>query len=186
MHLIDPPLPSAEEQIDDGLLICVSAVRLAVTNRIVVDSVRDGFDHDEERLFETVISELLRLAGEKRDEGRRLVEVRSGAVTRPGDPSSSIDYRAADAEALARRAEVSTGLAERLESMARDRDAVRSLARRAHEAALDEFATSVELLVRRMSARDIPLTQNDRRIHNNRLDELRDDLKELGRQRAGE
>ncbi|MFC5501013.1 hypothetical protein ACFPJ4_02030 [Lysinimonas soli] len=177
-------MPSADEQIDDGLLVCLSAVRLAVTNRIIVDTVRDGMDHDDDRLIESARAELLRLAAEKRDETRRVVEMRSGAVQKWGQPSSSADYRMADADALARRAEVSTGLAERLEAMAGDPVAVRSLADRAHQAALDEFATSVELLAQRMGAHDIPVTQDDRRIRNNRLDELRDDLKELRRQRA--
>lgn len=173
---------SDEEQIEDGLLIALSAVRLTVTNRLIVRSLRDGLDYDERRLRLSVIAELLAMAREKETDAERFRATREEVRTRVGRPETPADYRSDDAGRLGRRAIVSEGLATRLRELSSDPDGVGELAERAHRAALDEFEVSV---VRGVSAfdepdLDAPMSKKDRA---NELRGLAEDLDDLARLR---
>lgn len=140
---IPTPAPKIEAQIEDGVLVSLSAVRLAVTNRLIVRSLRDGQDYDEERLRQRVTTEILKLAAEKEKDAKRIRKILETVADKPGAAADASDFRARDAKMLKRRAKVSSGLAARLAELATDPDIVGEVAERAHAAFLDEFAASV-------------------------------------------
>ena len=181
---IPVPPPSIEAQIDDGVLVALAAVRLAVTNRLIVRSLRDGQDYDEERVRERVTRELRKLAAEKEKDAARIRAVLETVGDKPGAADGPDDFRARDAKTLKRRAKVSSGLAERLTELATDADVVGEVAERAHAAFLDEFAVSVTQGVRAFDdpPRAARLSLMDRTAELHRLSE---DLDELARQRDG-
>lgn len=179
---IPTPPPSIEAQIDDGVLVALAAVRLAVTNRLIVRSLRDGKDYDELRVRLRVTKELLNIALEKEKDARRIRAVLETIGDKPGAADGPADFRARDAKTLKRRAKVSSGLAARLAELATDPDTVRELAARAHQAFLDEFAVSIVQGARVFDEPRgrAPLTEMDRMAQ---LQGLSDDLDELARVR---
>jgi len=179
---IPVPSPSIEAQIEDGVLVALSAVRLAVTNRLIVRSLRDGKDYDAQRLRLRVTTEILKLAVEKEKDARRIRTMRQSVGEKPGAAGGPNDFRARDARVLDRRAEVSAGLAARLAELATDPDVVGDIADRAHDAFLDEFAVSVAGGVRAFKnpAPGASLSAMDRNLE---LQSLSEDLDRLGRVR---
>lgn len=179
---IPVPPPSIEAQIEDGVLVSLSAARLAVTNRLIVRSLRDGQDHDEQKLRLRVTTEIQKLAAEKEKDAKRIRKVLETVGEKPGAAAGPDDFRSRDAKTLKRRAKVSEGLAARLTELATDPDTVGDIAERAHQAFLDEFAVSVAGGARSFDdpAGDSPLTTMDR---NAQLQGLSEDLDELARAR---
>ena len=179
---IPTPPPDIEAQIDDGVLVALAAVRLAVTNRLIVRSLRDGKDYDEQRVRLRVTKEILNIAVEKEKDAKRIRKVLETVGDKPGAADGPADFRARDAKTLKRRAKVSSGLAARLAELATDPDTVGEVADRAHSAFLDEFAVSVAQGVRAFDEPrgDTPLTEMDRVAE---LQGLSDDLEQLGRAR---
>jgi len=159
---IPVPPPSIEAQIDDGVLVALAAVRLAVTNRLIVRSLRDGQDYDEQRVRERVTRELLKLAAEKEKDAKRIRTVLETVGDKPGAADGPSDFRARDAKTLKRRARVSEGLAERLADLALDPQVIGEVADRAHAAFLDEFAVSVARGARSLHEPPSPLTELER------------------------
>ena len=182
---IPVPPPSIDAQIDDGVLVALAAVRLAVTNRLIVRSLRDGQDFDEERLRERVTRELRKLAAEKEKDAARIRAVLETVGDKPGAADGPADFRARDAKTLKRRARVSSGLAARLIELATDAEVVGDLAARAHSAFLDEFAVSVVQGARAFDGPgdQKPLSAMDRMAE---LRGLSDDLDELARVRGAD
>ena len=179
---IPTPAPKIEAQIEDGVLVALAAVRLAVTNRLIVRSLRDGQDYNEERLRQRVTTEILKVAAEKEKDAERIRAILETVADKPGAADDASDFRARDAKMLKRRAKVSEGLAERLNELAVDPDIVGEVADRAHAAFLDEFAVSVARGVRAFDdpVRGAPLSAMDR---NAALQGLSEDLDDLLRAR---
>ena len=179
---IPTPPPNIEAQIEDGVLVALAAVRLKVTNRLIVRSLRDGKDYDEKRTRLRVTKEILNLAVEKEKDAKRIRKVLETVADKPGAADGPSDFRARDAKTLKRRAKVSSGLAARLAELATDPELVGEVAGRAHDAFLDEFAVSVARGARafRNPAVDAPLTAMDR---NSALQGLAEDLEGLERER---
>ena len=179
---VPTPPPSIEAQIEDGVLVALSAARLAVTNRLIIRSLREGKDYDDQRVRIEVTAEILALALEKENDAKRVRALRRDARERPGAAVSPNDFRARDAMVLQRRATVSGGLAARLAEIATDPDVVGDLAARAHSAFLDEFGVSVARGARAFTnpTGQKPLTEMDRMAE---LQGLADDIEKLGRDR---
>jgi len=179
---IPTPAPKIEAQIEDGVLVALAAVRLAVTNRLIVRSLRDGQDYNEERLRQRVTNEILKVAAEKEKDAERIRAILETVADKPGAADDASDFRARDAKMLKRRAKVSEGLAERLNELAVDPDVLGEVADRAHAAFLDEFAVSVTRGVRAFDdpVRGAPLSAMDR---NAALQGLSEDLDALERAR---
>jgi hypothetical protein len=179
---IPTPAPKIEEQIEDGVLVALAAVRLKVTNRLIVRSLRDGKDYDEQRVRLRVTKEILNIAVEKEKDAKRIRKILETVADKPGAADFADDFRARDAKTLKRRAKVSSGLAARLAEVATDPEVVGEVADRAHSAFLDEFAVSVAQGVRAFAeARaGTPLTEMDRVAQ---LQGLSEELDELGRAR---
>jgi hypothetical protein len=164
------------------VLVALAAVRLKVTNRLIVRSLRDGKDYDEQRVRLRVTKEILNLAVEKEKDAKRIRKVLETVGDKPGAADGPADFRARDAKTLKRRAKVSSGLAARLAELATDPELVGGIADRAHSAFLDEFAVSVARGARAFKdpAFDAPLGILDR---NAALQGVSDDLHELSRAR---
>jgi len=179
---IPTPAPKIEAQIEDGVLVALAAVRLAVTNRLIVRSLRDGQDYNEERLRQRVTNEILKVAAEKEKDAERIRAILETVADKPGAADDASDFRARDAKMLKRRAKVSEGLAARLNELAVDPDVLGEVADRAHAAFLDEFAVSVTRGVRAFDdpVRGAPLSAMDR---NDALQGLSEDLDDLLRAR---
>ena len=175
---IPTPAPKIEEQIEDGVLVALAAVRLKVTNRLIVRSLRDGKDYDEERVRLRVTKEILNIALEKEKDAKRVRKILETVADKPGAADFADDFRARDAKTLKRRAKVSSGLAARLAELATDPEVVGEVADRAHSAFLDEFAVSVAQGVRAFDgpANRKPLTEMDRMAE---LQGLSEDLQKL-------
>jgi hypothetical protein len=158
------PPPAVEAQIEDGVLVAMSAARLAITNQLIVRSLRDGKDYDEQKLRLAVTAEILELAREKEDDAQRIRTLRQAVGDRPGQASNPTDFRTRDALMLERRATVSAGLAARLTELSTDPKVVGELAARAHSAFLDEFQVSVVQGARAFQTpqREAPLGSKDR------------------------
>lgn len=176
--------PPIDDQIEEGVLVALSAARLALTNLLIVRSLRDGFDYDERRLRLLITAELLSLALEKENDAERARTAREQALERPGAAQSAGDYRSRDAKTLERRATVSAGLAARLALLATDPDVVKDLAERAHRSFLDEFEVSVARGASAFDEPDLdrPMSPKDRKVE---LEGLAADLEQLRRRDRG-
>lgn len=137
------PPASVDELVEEGVLLAGAAVRLAVTNLMVVRSVRDRLDYDEERYVRAVREELENLAHEKDADAARLERVHDDAAQRSGRPVHHSDYRAVDADTLERRGEVSRALADRLRLLSGDETWARGVVVEARERALEAIEASV-------------------------------------------
>jgi hypothetical protein len=147
------PAP-VSELVDEGVLIAGAAVRLAVTNLMIVRSVRDGLDYDEERYVAAVREEVENLAHEKTADADRVARLRAVSAQRGGRAEHHSDYRAVDGDLLERREEVSRALAERLNAISRDDAWVRTVVASARESALSLLGGSIPTPV--ASAADDP------------------------------
>lgn len=137
------PPASVDDLVDEGVIIAGAAVRLAVTNLMVVRSVRDRLDFDEERYVRAVREELENLAHEKDADADRIARVHDDAAGRSGRPVHHSDYRAVDADTLERREDVSRALADRLRQLSGDDQWAREVVVAARERALEAIEASV-------------------------------------------
>lgn len=138
------PGPSAEDLVEDGMLIATAGVRMSVKNLILVRALRDNAAFDEDWYVEAVTHEFLALAAEKTDDARRVTEALARASTRKGRARSGADYRRVDAPMLERRIAALTGLADRLVEASGDTDRARDLVATARQSALEEIAGAVQ------------------------------------------
>lgn len=152
-------------------MIAGAAVRLAVTNLMIVRSVRDGLDYDESRYLAAVREEVENLAHEKSADADRVARIRAESAQRAGRPEHHSDYRAVDGEVLERREEVSRALAERLHEVSRDDAWVREVVASARESALGLLGGSLPTPT--ASAADDPDYARDRP---ERMRQVADDL----------
>lgn len=132
---------SIDDVVDDGLIIAVAGVRLAVRNLMIVRALRDNTDYDEAWYLDATRAELLLLATEKRADAARVAEYLAEATDRSGRPVGPIDYRSEDASTLERREAALLGLAVRLEALG-DAEAG-AIVDAAREAALDDIANAI-------------------------------------------
>lgn len=139
--VVEPPI---DELVDEAALIAGAGVRLAVKNLIILRSVRDHVDYDEDRIIEAVRQELHNMADEKDADAHRLAALRDDVRKRPGAPRRHNDYRAVDTETLEKRERVSRGLADRLRVLSGDDGYVRGLVDEARTVAWEEIAASLE------------------------------------------
>ena len=176
---IPTPAPKIEEQIEDGVLVALAAVRLKVTNRLIVRSLREGKDYDEQRVRLRVTKAILDIAVEKEKDAKRIRKILETVADKPGAADFADDFRARDAKMLKRRAKVSSGLAARLADLATDPETGGEVAERARRAFRDEFAVSVVGGARAVTRQPAgpPLTERQR---NAELKGLAADLENLG------
>ena len=166
--------------IDEAMLIAGAGVRLAVKNLIILRSLRDQVDYDEERVVEAVREELHNLADEKDADADRLAALRTDVKKRPGMPHHHDDYRFVDTDTLQRREDVSRGLATRLRELSGIDEYVRQIVAVAHAVAWEEIAASLE---QKLIAANQPVDDKYEEYRDDRLLRLLGDLADLEAER---
>lgn len=116
-----------KDAVAEGLSIAIAAARLAVRNRILVETIARGGQFDS-GVFAAFARDTLRgLADEQDQAADRVTQQRKRAWGRFSDSSGTHDYRDRDTRNLRRRARQSRGVAKELRALADDPDQVRAL-----------------------------------------------------------
>ncbi len=136
------------DAIDEGVAIATAAARLAVKNRILVDTIGAGGAFDAERYAAEARDALGDLATEAEAAADLLEQLRKRARGRYSDPVGTHDYRARDVGNLRRRQKQSAGLAERLREVCDDSEAVHRLVAEARQAAWEDVRSNVDRRLR--------------------------------------
>lgn len=171
-----PPTPPTDdelaEQVDEGLLIVMTGLRLSTRNRIVLDAMRERADYDEDAVVAGVRADAEAIAAEQRAIVARLQRIRARAAGRHGAALHSADFRRGDVAPLERRERIAALLVERLEATVADEPTVRELVRAARRAAMEDMFGSVL-----HGLRGSPSLVDD--AHDDRLAELHEQLRAL-------
>lgn len=115
------------EAIAEGLSIATAAARLAVRNRILVETIARGGQFDGDVFAEFARAVLSSLADEQDQAADRVTHQRKRAWGRFSDSSGTHDYRDRDTRNLRRRAKQSRGVAKELRTFAADPERVAGL-----------------------------------------------------------
>ncbi|MDH6180396.1 putative membrane protein YccC [Microbacteriaceae bacterium SG_E_30_P1] len=167
------PEAPLQDLIDEGVLIAAAAVRLAVKNLMVLRSVRDGLNYDEERYVTAVREELQNLADEKDGDAMRVARLSDDAAGRTGKATHHADYREVDTDRLSRREQVLRQLARRLRSLADDDEWVRDLVASSRGEALEDLAASADAVSLAERMQD---TEEYRELRADRMRNVKNDL----------
>lgn len=173
-----PPIPSLESQVDEGLLILASGVRMAVKNRAVIWALRERADFDRERYRDTVRVHL----GAAADEAEADADRADREFTRAGPERHHLPTQYVDEPArLQRKADVLHALAGRLRTLSDDETFVDQLIDSARDAAWEEIGSVVRenALLTSPLARPVGPAQR-----NAALRQVRRALEELEEQRS--
>jgi hypothetical protein len=148
-------VPQVKRIVDEGLLIALSAVRMAVKNGIIVGALGDHFDYDPARYAVLARDELDRLIRQNDEDARRVGRLRRALTTARWSSSLTEDQRG-DVSQLALRRRVHKKLAAALGAVAGDGEHVARLVEGARRAASDEINDAVTARLIRLSidARD--------------------------------
>lgn len=139
------PPPSDDElapQVDEGLLIVMTGLRLSTRNRIVLEALRDRDDFDEDALVAGVREDAAAIVAEQRAAIAFIDRTRAQAARRHGQALHSGDFRRRDVAPLERRARIAALLVERLEQRVANEQVVRDLVRAARRSAMDDMFDS--------------------------------------------
>lgn len=123
---LQPPL---DDLIEEGVLIALSGIRMAVKNRAIVRAIRDAADFDLDWYLGTVRAQLKRLAAETDDDARR---VELGKHPQLGE-----------SERVTLRRSMLSGLAARLRELATDDEFVHGVAMDSRDRALEEMGEAI-------------------------------------------
>ncbi|SDH11888.1 hypothetical protein [Agrococcus jejuensis] len=145
-HREEPaPPPTDDElatQVDEGLLIVMTGLRLTTRNRIVLEALRDRDDFDEDAVVAGVREDAAAIVAEQRAAIAFIDRTRAQAARRHGHALHSADFRRRDVAPLERRARIAALLVERLEERVADEQVVRDLVRAARRSAMDDMFDS--------------------------------------------
>ncbi|WP_307449880.1 MULTISPECIES: asparagine synthase [Microbacterium] len=123
------------DAIAEGLSIATAAARLAVRNRILVETIARGGQFDGDVFADFARETLTALADEQDQAAARVTHQRKRAWGRFSDSSGTHDYRDRDTRNLRRRAKQSRGVAKELRAFAADPERLAELVTDARMAA---------------------------------------------------
>ncbi len=123
------------DAINEGEAIALAAARLALKNRILVQTVGRGADFDAAEFVPIANEILAALALEASDGASHLGSLRRTARSKRTESRGTHDYRAGDVKNLKRRAKQSAGVAARLDQLADDPARVLAFIEEARDAA---------------------------------------------------
>jgi hypothetical protein len=128
---------SVERTIEEGLLIALTAVRMAVKNQIILGVLRDKSDYQVDDYAEVARSQLTLLVAENEDHATRM----RAAALEPMAPSlrADPDLGAAETKRLETLEKVHSGLAIVLRAFGDDDEKVLQIAETARQNAWDEI-----------------------------------------------
>ncbi|TFD95143.1 hypothetical protein E3T61_00450 [Cryobacterium lactosi] len=132
--------PSTERIVDEGMLIALSAVRMALKNRIIVAALRDHNDYDP-TLYAALAREELHEVARQNDEDSTRVERLGSYLARTTGKGKSRDLenKRRDVVRLGRRRTLHDHVAERLREIAEDDTRVAGIVEKARADALQEI-----------------------------------------------
>lgn len=127
---VDPPEqppPALDDLVDEAQLIAEQAVRLALSNELLLRALRDDLQYSESEMLDVARQQFERVAAEAERDAKRDPQPRNRVV---------------DSERRLRRKKVGTALAVRLRQAATDEDALHGIVDRARESALNDILTA--------------------------------------------
>ena len=136
--------------VDEGLLIALSSVRMAVKNDIIVAGLAEHADYDRARFAEATRRELQSLAEENRDSGERVRAQRKELTSMTWRYDLSQD-QLMDLRQLKLRRRVHKRLALALRNLAEDEEQVARLVAEAQHAASEEVQDAMHTRLMRLS-----------------------------------
>lgn len=167
------PLAPFDSVVEDGVMISLSAVRLAAKNRIILSAVRDRADFDADGLHAFVRTVLARLAEENEETAERVDEASHDPVLASGLP---LDVAISIRDSHMRRPDVHRALAVALRDLAADDEKVGEVVAQAQDAAAGELAGAT---VERLTAPGFDAEPDYHLDRMDRLRQLEEDLIEL-------
>jgi ABC-type Fe2+-enterobactin transport system substrate-binding protein len=148
--------PSTERIVDEGMLIALSAVRMAVKNRIIVSALREHTDYADADYTAMARSELHEVARQNDEDSTRVQRLGSylSRITKSGK-GREVENKRRDVIRLGRRQTLHDHVAERLRALAADDDRVAQIVHKARADALQEIndALAARLLAQRIDPR---------------------------------
>ena len=132
------------DAIAEGVAIADAAARLAVRNRILVDTIARNEPFDPERVAPFARETLLALAAEQEAAADLTRKQRKKAWGKYSDPDGTHDYRDRDTRNLRRRQRQYTGVAKVLRERADDAEAVAELVAGARQAAWGDVESNLQ------------------------------------------
>lgn len=140
------------DAIAEGMAIAAAAARLAVRNRILMETIAGGESFDIEHFMGVARKILLSLAAEQDAAAETTARQRKKAWGRYSDPDGTHDYRDRDTGNLRKRNKQYLGVAKRLRAQAEDPEALRALVEEARDAAWGDVEAN---LLRRLSVESL-------------------------------
>ena len=142
--LPEPAAPTAEQSLEEGMLLAEYATRMAVKNHIVVDTIQYGHDFDPARHTAEAAAMLRELASEQGEAAGRIEEELAQATGMRGDARHPHDYRDVDVANLQLRHTVALALADALRAEAESEDELLRIVERSRQDAWDEVSRAIE------------------------------------------
>jgi hypothetical protein len=165
---VNAQTPSTKRIVAEGLLIALSAVRMAVKNRIIIGALREHRDYDQAEYAAIAQHELHLLALQNTDTARRVGRLRRALANVRWTESLSEDQRL-DLRQLTRRRRVHRRLAVALHEVAADDAQVARLVEQAQADASQEIGRALSA---RLIAQDVDRREPD--YEKRRADRARD------------
>jgi hypothetical protein len=144
---VDPKVggvPPLARIVDEGLLIALSAVRMAVKNDIIVSGLAEHADYDPARFAATARRQLRHLAEENQESAERVRRQRKSLTAKTWRVEFSQD-QLQDIAQLKLRRRIHRRLATALSTAADDDDRVHEIVRDAQVAASDEVRRALRI-----------------------------------------
>ena len=135
-------LPDLERMVDEGVLIALLAVRMAVKNDIIVGALREHFDYDAGRYADNARTELNHLARQNEEYARRVSRLGRELTAMKRRRSLTSDQRH-DLKQFALRFRVHERLTLALDAVADDDAQVARLVATAQRLASEEISSAV-------------------------------------------
>ncbi len=136
------------EAIAEGVSIASAAARLAIRNRILVETIAHD-EHFDVAAFAPFARETLIALADEQDEAAALVKrQRKKAWGKFTDPDGTHDYRDRDTRNLRRRGRQYSGVAQALRRMADDPHVVRTLVEQSRDAAWGDVEANLQRRLR--------------------------------------
>ena len=129
-------VPPVQRIVDEGLLVAISGIRMAVKNRMIVAALRDGLDYDHAEYAAFATARILEIADR---------EAHSAVALRSLIESEALVAHDPDRVESERREQIRLGLADALRTVAHDAVALGVILDHARDAALDDIATTLAL-----------------------------------------
>ena len=151
-----PGAPSTARIVDEGMLIALSAVRMAIKNRIIVGALRDHSDYVPADYARLTRQEIEAVARENDEDSTRVERLGSYLSRTTGKGKGrDLENKRRDVVRLGRRRTLHDNVAARLRELAADDDAVTKLVEKARSDALQEIneALAARLLAQRVDQR---------------------------------